>query len=437
MTKLNMARRQRLTIPGLQTYLNRRRVILDTTDTTARILIRHRHPAKKGEKSEDHAENRHHRRRHLRRVCVQPIGGQRAVRAGRKAHHSAGVPAQLHLCGGGGKKEQAVIESLLKGYPLGLIYFNKVGEDKFEVLDGQQRITSIGRFVTNKFAIMDNGNPKNFDSLPADQQTKFGLEIADLRVRGHGDRDQAVVRDHQHRRCAAQPPRALERHLLRAVRDACEGRVQQQPEREHPEVERVHQGQRKPAGLPGAGAGLGEQRRYRRLHERPSRESNINELKTYFNSVIDWVSTVFRDVLQEMQGLEWARLDQQHHGKSYDPAKVSAEVKRLYGDPYVKNRRGVFEYILGGLQDSKLLDVRVFDDATKKSVYTEHTTAAKANSTSNCPLCAVGPTANKSKIWTFAEMDADHVSAWSKGGGSSEKNCQMLCRTHNRAKGNR
>lgn len=70
----------------------------------------------------------------------------------------------------GGKKEQAVISSLLKKYPLGLIYFNKVDENKFEVLDGQQRITSIGRFVTNKFSIMDNGNPKYFDSLPADQR---------------------------------------------------------------------------------------------------------------------------------------------------------------------------------------------------------------------------------------------------------------------------
>src|SRR5581483_10050846 len=45
--------------------------------------------------------------------------------------------------------------------------------DKFEVLDGQQRITSIGRFITNKFAIIDNGNPKNFDSLPADRQAKI------------------------------------------------------------------------------------------------------------------------------------------------------------------------------------------------------------------------------------------------------------------------
>src|ERR1700734_2044195 len=74
---------------------------------------------------------------------------------------------------GGGKKEQAVIESLLRGYPLGLIYFNKVAENKFEVLDGQQRITSVDRFVTNKFAIMDNGNPKMFDSMPADQKAKI------------------------------------------------------------------------------------------------------------------------------------------------------------------------------------------------------------------------------------------------------------------------
>jgi hypothetical protein len=164
---------------------------------------------------------------------------------------------------------------------------------------------------------------------------------------------------------------------------------------------------------------------------------NINELKTYFNSVIDWVSSLFRDVEKEMQGLEWGRLYEQYHSKSYDPSKVSAEVRRLYGDPYVKNHRGVFEYILGGLQDSTLLDVRVFDEATKKSVYTKQTTAAEANSTSNCPLCALGHAANKSKIWKFAEMDADHVSAWSKGGGSSAENCQMLCATHNRAKGNR
>jgi hypothetical protein len=75
--------------------------------------------------------------------------------------------------------------------------------------------------------------------------------------------------------------------------------------------------------------------------------------------------------------------------------------------------------------------------ATKHAVYEKQTSAAKAKNQSNCPLCAVGNDANKSRVYDFDEMDADHVAAWSKGGGSSADNCQMLCITHNRAKGNR
>ena len=84
-----------------------------------------------------------------------------------------------------------------------------------------------------------------------------------------------------------------------------------------------------------------------------------------------------------------------------------------------------------------MLDVRVFDEATKKSVYASQTKKAEAKGVSNCPLCAIGHDANKSKAWKLAEMDADHVTAWSKGGATDHKNCQMLCKTHNRAKGNR
>lgn len=70
-----------------------------------------------------------------------------------------------------GKKDVAVIESILKGYPLGLIYFNKVDSDTFEVLDGQQRITSIGRYVTNKFAIKDeNGMEQYFSGIAKSKQ---------------------------------------------------------------------------------------------------------------------------------------------------------------------------------------------------------------------------------------------------------------------------
>jgi len=166
-------------------------------------------------------------------------------------------------------------------------------------------------------------------------------------------------------------------------------------------------------------------------------DKNINELKRYFNSVIDWVSSVFTDVESEMCGLEWGRLYEQYHKKAYDPKKVSVEVRKLYGDPYIKNRKGIFEFILGGSADTKLLEVRIFDEATKKAVYATQTAKAEKNGKSNCSYCAIGHDANKAKIWGLSDMDADHVSAWSKGGKSNIKNCEMLCKTHNRAKGNR
>ena len=128
-------------------------------------------------------------------------------------------------------------------------------------------------------------------------------------------------------------------------------------------------------------------------------DTNINELKTYFNSVIDWVSTVFTDVESEMRGLEWGRLYETYKKKPYSPQQVSEQVKTLYADPYVKNRKGIFEYILGGSTDTKLLEVRVFDEATKKSVYTKQTAEAEKQSISNCPLCALGHDSNKTKIW--------------------------------------
>jgi hypothetical protein len=338
----------------------------------------------------------------------------------------------------GGKKEQAVIESLLKGYPIGLIYFNKVKEDEFEVLDGQQRITSIGRFVTNKFAIMDNGNPRTFDSLAADQQDK--IMNSKLLIYECEGTETEIKEWFQTINIAGVPLNPQE--LLNAIYSGpfvtAAKRVFSNSQ--NPNIQKWS------AYIKGSAnrqdflekalewVSNGDISGYMSAHRK---DNNINELETYFNTVIDWISSVFKDVKKEMQGLEWGRLYELYHSKSYDPAEVSKEVNRLYGDPYVKNRKGIFEYILGESKDKRLLEVRVFDDATKYAAYEKQTRDAKASGKSNCSLCAVGNDANKNRIWDFTEMDADHVEAWSKGGGSSAENCQMLCITHNRAKGNR
>jgi hypothetical protein len=339
---------------------------------------------------------------------------------------------------GGGKKEGAVIESLLKGYPLGLIYFNKVAKDKFEVLDGQQRITSIGRFVTNKFAIMDNGNPKNFDSLPGDQQAK--IRSAKLLIYECEGTETEIKQWFETINIAGVPLNPQE--LLNAIYS---GPFVTLAKAEFSNSKNANI-QKWSAYVKGSAnrqefletalkwVSKGEIGTYMSAHRN---DSKVNELKNYFNSVIDWVSTVFIDVKKEMSGLEWGKLYEEYHSRAYKPEKVSAEVKRLYSDVYVKKKRGIFEYILGGQLDTKLLEVRLFDEATTHSVYEKQTKVAKTKSKSNCPLCAVGHDANKKRIYELDEMDADHVSAWSKGGGSSEKNCEMLCITHNRAKGNR
>lgn len=71
----------------------------------------------------------------------------------------------------------------------------------------------------------------------------------------------------------------------------------------------------------------------------------------------------------------------------------------------------MFKYVLGGCQDTRLLNVRVFDDITKHRVYNNQTKAAKEKGKSHCPLCAIGHDANKDRIWALKEMDADHVEA--------------------------
>ena len=339
---------------------------------------------------------------------------------------------------GGGKKEQDVIHSLLKGYPLGLIYFNKVSDDKFEVLDGQQRITSIGRFVTNKFAIMDNGNPKNFDSLPADQQSK--IRDSKLLIYECEGTESEIKEWFKTINIAGVPLNHQE--LLNAVYS---GPFVTLGKAEFSNSQNSNI-QKWSAYISGS---ANRQDFFERALEWVSKgdigdymsrhryDKNITELKAYFNCVIDWISTVFIDVESEMRGLEWGRLYEEYHQTPYDPTRVSQAVKKLYGDSYIKNRKGIFEYILGGSSDTKLLDVRVFDDATKKSVYAAQTAKAEAKGVSNCSLCAIGHDANRNKIWKLGEMDADHVTAWSKGGATNGRNCQMLCKTHNRAKGNR
>ena len=292
---------------------------------------------------------------------------------------------------GGGKREMAVVESLLKGYPLGLIYFNKVAEEKFEVLDGQQRITSIGRFVTGKFAIMEKGNPKYFDSLPADQQAR--LRDSKLLIYECEGTETEIKQWFETINIAGVPLNSQE--LLNAIYS---GPFVTLAKAEFSNSQNANI-QKWSAYVKGSAnrqefleraldwVSKGDIGGYMSAHRN---DTDIRELKTYFNTVIDWVSAVFTDVLPEMKGLEWGRLYEEYHGQSYDPRKMSEEVKKLAADDYVKNGKGIFEYLLGGSENTKLLEIRVFEKPVTRVAYERQKKAAAAKGISNCPLCAVG-----------------------------------------------
>ena len=327
-----------------------------------------------------------------------------------------------------GTRDVAVIESILKGYPLGILYFVKTGEDAFEVLDGQQRITSFGRYVIGKFAVKVNGMENYFSGLNEDLQQKI-LNTKLLVYECEGT--ETEIKEWFKTINIAGIP-LNEQELLNAIYS---GKFVTEAKREFSNTQNANV-QKWKAYIKGDvkrqdflscaldWVSKGEKEKYMSEHRNCD---NINEIKTYFTTVIDWISGVFKSVEKEMCGLKWGELYEKFGGKPYNPD----EVDKKENVDSVDKVANTFAELLGTLASYNL------DGANKRIVYESQTKQAHENQVSNCPLCAISENTNKTRIWKLSEMDADHVTAWSKGGTTDISNCQMLCITHNRAKGNR
>ena len=339
-----------------------------------------------------------------------------------------------------GEKDVAVIDSILKGYPLGIIYFNIVGNDDYEVLDGQQRITSIGRFVTGKFAIKDSkGMEQYFSSLSSDIQEKI-LNTTLLIYLCEGTESE-IKEWFKTINIAGIPLNKQE--LRNAIYSgpfvtAAKAKFSNSQNSNIQKWSAYISGDVKRQDYLETAlnwVSKGKINEYMSLHRQ---DTEINELSRYFDAVIEWVNATFIDTHKEMKGLDWGNLYETYHTKRYDANKLKNDIDTLMADEFVTNKKGIFEYVLGGCNDKKLLNIRVFDKSIIKTVYAKQTAEAKKKGISNCPMCAKSGDKSKStKIYAINEMDADHVTAWSNGGSTSIDNCQMLCSTCNRVKGNR
>lgn len=338
-----------------------------------------------------------------------------------------------------GIHDKAVIHSALRGYPLGQMCFVERDDGMYEVLDGQQRLTSLGRFISPKweFSVEVNGWPKRFSGLDASLQQKIlNTPLLIWFCKGEPSEVQEWFRainvagipltEQELRNAVYHGPfiglarsyfsRTKGTHLSR-WRTYIKGDPARQAILE--------------VALRWVSGGRIEE--YMAAHRY---DDNIDELVSYFNQVLDWADTLFDCTGRIMQQQDWGQLYEDYHDQEYDREYLEARLLELSTDRHVRSSKGIIPYLLGGEEDPKLLQIRLFDEKTKSAVYLKQTGEARLHNHSNCPECAASSGRHRARIWELREMEADHVTPWSLGGETTPDNCQLLCRPHNRSKGN-
>ena len=310
------------------------------------------------------------------------------------------------------KQKRAVIETVLNGFPLSVIYW-AVGDDgKYEVIDGQQRLITIALYWKKQFAIKDqHGRDKYFHSLSNEEQEKFlNYELTVYFCQGDDDEKMEWFE-----RINIAGIALSSQELLNAiysgpwVTDAREWFS-------HQGCQARERGGHLLAGKMKRQDYLetvikwisgGEIKDYMSRHQR---DESAQPLWDYFDSIIDWVDETFgkrRPAI--MKGVDWGSLHRDHKGREFDQEANDAEVSRLLQDEEVRNKKGIFAYIL--TREEKHLNLRLFDKSQKLTAYERQN--------GKCAACA--------KEFKFKEMHGDHITPWSKDGKTIADNCQMLC----------
>ncbi|EIZ7226557.1 DUF262 domain-containing protein [Campylobacter upsaliensis] len=335
-------------------------------------------------------------------------------------------------------QRNAVIDTILKGFPLNIMYWVKnvdsSAECEYEVLDGQQRTISICEYVKGSFSIQWNDKSQYFHTLSKDLQEKFLDYKLDVYV------------------CQGSESEKLE--WFKTINIAGETLTSQELRNAVYASVWLSDAKRrfsKPNGLAvlkGAkylnGSALRQEflesaiawkvdsRKDEKICEYMAKNAkdskNADELWEYFAKVIDWVEMKFETYRKEMKGLEWGLFYNTYKDKPLDAKELESKIIELMQDDEVGSKKGVYAYVLSG--DEKHLSLRAFSESVKRAVY-EKQGGVCANSDGHikgvqCP--------HENERLELEQMEADHILAWSKGGKTEKENCQMLCRECNRKK---
>ncbi len=318
-------------------------------------------------------------------------------------------------------KRDEVIRTILKGFPLNVMYWVKNDDGTFEILDGQQRTISVLDYV-RRDGVSFSLDEKYFHSLSEEVRNQIldyelmvyicegsyeeklawfkviniaGVKLTEQELRNAmftGPWLYDAKRYFSRRECAAQrygkgyvAKEPTQQELLELALDwiVCSSTKCSSIEN------------------------------YMSLHQN---DKNAAALWSYYQEVIDWVKRTFIKYRNEMKGLPWGRFYQLYKSNSYNPQELEKTIERLYKDDDVSSKKGIYEYVLSG--NERTLNIRAFSDTQKAQGYE-----------TCCGICA-----KCGERFEIEEMEADHVIPWSKGGKTDIANLQMLCLSCNRRK---
>lgn len=325
------------------------------------------------------------------------------------------------------KEQQAVITTVLKGYPLNVMYWVRRADDAevpFEVMDGQQRTLSLCEYVAGKFSY----EFKNFFNQPADIQKRILQYPLTIYV-CEGEASEKLewfrtiniagkpLNDQEIRNAVYAGPFVSDakRHFsksncgaYRLGRELVSGTpIRQDFLKKALEWMAAHETR------------TGHRQTIEGYMATHQHDPNANNLWTYFQNVCNWAITNFdlKHFRKIMKGLDWANLYDRFGTATLDTAAMAERISKLMRDSEIQKQQGIIPYVLTG--DEHLLDLRAFPEDIKLAVWEEQH--------HRCALCG--------KEFDLVFMEGDHITPWRDGGRTVKENCQMLCRECNRRKG--
>lgn len=330
------------------------------------------------------------------------------------------------------KQRDAVIETVRKGYPLNVMYWSKVSDDEYEVLDGQQRTISLGQYLNGDFAVKINGNDKFFHNLT--------------------DTEKQQIRDYELTIYICEGTEEEKLEWFKIINIAGETLTPQELLNATytgpwlSDAKNYFSKRNCVAGAMGDGYikgnpirqdylektlswiadrdGLESGQMYMAVHQH---DADANDLWLYFQSVINWAKMLFptkRKGITDVQ--DWGLLYNKYHNKQYNSNTLEADIKKLLLDDDVTKKSGIISYVLSDKTkyDEKSLSIRLFTEAQKRRVYEKQG--------HKCPFCVKNGIDTE---YAFEDMQGDHIIPWSQGGRTVDDNLQILCQKCNNLKG--